>query len=210
MTQADFGSVANGYQALKGMLFTPSAPECLERLIDWLEASQINNELLAEARKSQNTLIDLECDFNRMCVGPTRLLVPPYESVYCSVGSQLNTKETVAVADFYQNIGLVIDKNLNEPADYIGNELEFLFCLEALNHQQKEQVNHNESTALDELAQLFISQHLGRWYQDFTYGIEQHTEMTFWRHYAQTLRDFLAQRHNPTISGDNPLSEKRH
>ena len=208
--QTDFGPIANGYQALKGMLFTPSAPESMQQLIDWLETSQANAELLDQARQYQHQPVELECDFNRMCIGPTRLLVPPYESVYRSAGSQLNTKETVAVADFYQQIGLVIDAKLNEPADYIGNELEFLFCVEALLHQQQIQANQAESAALDDLATQFLNQHLGLWYHSFTAGIEQHAQLAFWRSFAQTLREFLAQRHNPIISGDTPQSEQRH
>lgn len=208
--QTDFGPIAKGYQALKGMLFTPSAPESIAQLIDWLEASQANAELLVQAREYQHQLVELECDFNRMCIGPTRLLVPPYESVYRSAGSQLNTKETVAVADFYQQIGLVIDSKFNEPADYIGNELEFLFCVEALLHQQQNQANHDEVDALNDLARQFLNQHLGLWYQSFTAGIEQHSQLPFWRSFAQTLREFLTQRHSPITSGDAPQSEKRH
>lgn len=128
-----------------------------------------------------------------MCIGPTKLLVPPYESVYRDVGRQIHTDRTLEVADFYQQLGLVTDTGFNEPADYIGNELEFLFCAEALRHQQQ---NEDPAAAdeLEQLAQVFLEQHLGTWYQAFAQGISQHARLDFWRCYAQALEDFLTSR----------------
>ncbi|AYV12078.1 TorD/DmsD family molecular chaperone [Shewanella algae] len=193
MTDLDLGPVASGYQALKAMLFAPSSPESLKRLIDWLEQEQRYPELLQQAKQWQSEPLELECDFNRMCIGPTKLLVPPYESVYRDVGRQIHTDRTLEVADFYQQLGLVTDTGFNEPADYIGNELEFLFCAEALRHQQQ---NEDPAAAdeLEQLAQVFLEQHLGTWYQAFAQGISQHARLDFWRCYAQVLEDFLTSR----------------
>ncbi|SDI32227.1 chaperone TorD involved in molybdoenzyme TorA maturation [Ferrimonas sediminum] len=190
----DYGPIASAYHALKGMVFAPSNPESVANLIAYLEASGSNPELLAEAQRHADAPEDLECDFNRMCIGPYRLLVPPYESVYCASGRQINTDDTVKVADFYQNIGLVIDEKLNEPADYIGNELEFLYCVEALVSEHQKQENSDTATALEELAQEFLSLHLGTWYQKFTEGMEKHAQTDFWRLYAGELRRFLSSR----------------
>lgn len=195
MTSTDFGRVATGYQAFKGMLFTPSSPETLKMLISWLEQSEQYPMLLQEARKWLAEPMELECDFNRMCIGPTRLLVPPYESVYRDGGRQLNTDNTSAVARFYQKLGLVIDNKLNEPADYIGNEMEFLFCAEALCHHH----SHTNPAVADELnrmAQRFLQQHLGTWFEDFTNGMSHHAQLKFWDCYAKALADFLATRLN--------------
>ena len=123
MMQTEFGPNAQAFHAFKGMLFEPSNPESLERLIAYFEAQGGAPALLEAAKAHQDNPLELECDFNRMCIGPTRLLVPPYESVYRATGRQINTDKTVAVAEFYQHIGLVVDEGLSEPADFIGNEL---------------------------------------------------------------------------------------
>ncbi len=109
------------------MMFAPSSPESLKRLIDWLEQEQRYPELLQQAKHWQSEPLELECDFNRMCIGPTKLLVPPYESVYRDVGRQIHTDRTLEVADFYQQLGLVTDTGFNEPADYIAMSWSFCF-----------------------------------------------------------------------------------
>lgn len=205
MTSTDFGPVAAGYQALKGMLFTPSSPEALQRLITWLEHNQQYPMLLQEARKWLTEPIELECDYNRMCIGPTRLLVPPYESVYRDGGRQLSTDNTSAVATFYQKLGLVIDNKLNEPADYIGNEMEFLFCAEALRHHHSH-TNPTVANELNQMAQHFLQQHLGTWFEHFTDKMSHHAQLKFWDCYAKALADFLANRLN--IAGAHAPSEK--
>ncbi|MGL5668859.1 MAG: TorD/DmsD family molecular chaperone [Shewanella sp.] len=195
MTSANFGPVAAGYQAFKGMLFTPSNPDTLQLLITWLEHNQQYPMLLQEARNWLAEPMELECDYNRMCIGPTRLLVPPYESVYRDGGRQLNTDNTTAVASFYQKLGLVIDNKLNEPADYIGNEMEFLFCAEALCHHHSH-TNPTVANELNQMAQRFLQQHLGTWFEDFTNGMSHHAQLKFWDCYAKALADFLAKRLN--------------
>ncbi|TKB51022.1 molecular chaperone TorD [Ferrimonas sediminicola] len=194
MMNGEFGPIASAYHAFKGMVFEPSNPESLERLIAHLEAGEGNDALLSEARRHLEAPMELECDFNRMCIGPTRLLVPPYESVHRASGRQINTEETVAVADFYQHIGLVIDEKLSEPADFIGNELEFLYCLEALAHQHRKQGNDDTVAELEALAGEFLDKHLGTWYQAFTDGMREHAQLEFWRLYAVALHQFLSSR----------------
>ncbi|MFQ6371927.1 molecular chaperone [Shewanella sp. YIC-542] len=206
MMDADFGPVASAYQAFKGMMFAPSKPESLQSLILWLEQQHPCSSLLTAARQYADQQLELECDFNRMCIGPYRLLVPPYESVYRTSGRQINTDETVAVADFYQRIGLVPHGGLNEPADFIGNELEFLFCLEALRHQEQDA---EVAAELEQWATDFMAAHLGLWYQEFTQGIETHAQTEFWRLYAIELREFLTSRTAPSIPEDSAPQDKR-
>ncbi|GIU48133.1 TorD/DmsD family molecular chaperone [Shewanella algidipiscicola] len=205
MTKLEFGPVALGYHALKGMLFTPASDESLQQLINWLESQPRYGELLNEARQWHGSSLELECDFNRMCIGPTKLLVPPYESVYRDYGRQIHTERTVAVADFYQQLGLIPDSGFNEPADYIGNELEFLFCAEAMSYQQVQQ-DPQAAAELTLLAQTFLQHHLGTWYQDFTTGMSKHARLKFWTCYAQVLEDFLADRLG-TLEINNPIKK---
>ncbi|TKB52991.1 TorD/DmsD family molecular chaperone [Ferrimonas aestuarii] len=194
MMQTEFGPNAQAFHAFKGMLFEPSNPESLERLIAYFEAQGGAPALLEAAKAHQDNPLELECDFNRMCIGPTRLLVPPYESVYRATGRQINTDKTVAVAEFYQHIGLVVDEGLSEPADFIGNELEFLYCLEVLAHEHAAKGNDATVADINALAQEFFAAHLGTWYQEFVDGMAQQAQLEFWRQYALSLGRFIATR----------------
>jgi TorA maturation chaperone TorD len=71
---------------------------------------------------------EIEYDFNRLFVGPGRLLAAPFESVYANRGKDRVTMSeiTESVREFYLSEKLEI-KDLNtEPDDHIRFELEFI------------------------------------------------------------------------------------
>lgn len=187
-----YGTVASAYSAFKGVIFAPASKEALSQLIGYLQHSGGAPELLAEAQCYFDAPHELEFDFNRMCIGPYKLTVPPYESVYLSHHRELFTEETDRVADWYQELGLIPDGGLNEPADFIGHELEFLYCLHALKSEYTKQGREDANIELDRMANEFMQQHLGKWYQAFTSDMEREAKLNFWRLYAIALRQFLS------------------
>ncbi|QYJ97911.1 molecular chaperone TorD family protein [Shewanella alkalitolerans] len=193
-----YGPTAMAYHAFKSMMFAPSDTQAVAGLIAYLEQETPDSPLLIEARKFSDDASELEFDFNRMCIGPYKLLVAPYESVYLSGNRQLFTEETLRVAEFYQQIGLVIDDSFNEPADFIGNELEFLYCLHAMASEQQALGQTSYAEELLSLADEFIQAHLGRWIVPFCEGITQHAKQAFWRLFAETLVQFINQQAHTT------------
>lgn len=183
-----YGPMATAYFAFKSMIFFPSEAEALQGLITYLESNNPQSPLLVEANKFIDDASELEFDFNRMCIGPYKLLVAPYEGIYRSGNHVINTDETVEVADFYQQIGLVIDDKFNEPADFIGNELEFLYCVHALASEQRQANNLDTANELDAIADEFVNKHLGVWINPFCEGIKQHAQHDFWREFAVELQ----------------------
>ncbi|GIU25114.1 hypothetical protein TUM4644_20160 [Shewanella colwelliana] len=190
-----YGPTATAYHAFKSMMFAPSDLNALAGLIAYLQQARPESPLLSEAMKFSSDSSELEFDFNRMCIGPYKLLVAPYESVYLSGNHQIFTEETVKVAQFYQQIGLIIDDSFNEPADFIGNELEFLYCLHAMASEQHALDKHEYVAALHELANEFLEMHLGRWITPFCEGIIQHATQAFWREFAKELLHFINEQH---------------
>jgi len=188
MTPA-YGADAAAYGAFKSMLFAPGTPQAIESLIEVLEARGGEVELVASARAALAAPEQLEFEFNRMCIGPYRLSVPPYESVWRSGAREIWNRFTTEVALHYERIGLVIDDSLREPADFIGNELEFLYCVRAL------QVQHAEDPeALSELCAIhddFLRAHLSQWYGDFCAALVADARLPFWRLYGEALARFL-------------------
>jgi TorA maturation chaperone TorD len=189
-----YGPMATAYFAYKSMIFAPSGTEALTGMIAYLEANRPDSALLTEAKKFVDDSSELEFDFNRMCIGPYKLLVAPYEGVYRSGNHVMNTDETVRVAEFYQEIGLVIDEKFNEPADFIGNELEFLYCVHALASEQKAANNIDAYDELTAIADEFITKHLGTWITPFCEGINTHAQQAFWREFATELHLFITQK----------------
>jgi TorA maturation chaperone TorD len=188
-----YGPMATAYFAYKSMIFAPSGTEALTGMIAYLEANRPDSALLTEAKKFVDDSSELEFDFNRMCIGPYKLLVAPYEGVYRSGNHVMNTDETVRVAEFYQEIGLVIDEKFNEPADFIGNELEFLYCVHALASEQKAANNIDAFDELTAIADEFITKHLGTWITPFCEGVKTHAQQAFWREFATELHLFITQ-----------------
>jgi TorA maturation chaperone TorD len=189
-----YGPMATAYFAYKSMIFAPSGTEALTGMIAYLEANRPDSALLTEAKKFVDDSSELEFDFNRMCIGPYKLLVAPYEGVYRSGNHVMNTDETVRVAEFYQEIGLVIDEKFNEPADFIGNELEFLYCVHALASEQKAANNIDAFDELTAIADEFITKHLGTWITPFCEGVKTHAQQAFWREFATELHLFITQK----------------
>lgn len=67
--------------------------------------------------------------YNRLFVGPAKLVAPPYESCYTNAQGLPMQAETLAVRDFYLRAGLKVrDKNVI-PDDHLGLELEFVCFL---------------------------------------------------------------------------------
>lgn len=192
--KAEYGSVTQAYHAYKSMIFAPSGKEALTGLIAYLETHRPHSPLLVEAQKFVDAdIMELEFDFNRMCIGPYKLLVMPYESVYRTGSKVMNTDDTVKVADFYQEIGLVIDETFNEPADFIGNELEFLYCVHALADEQRMVDNLEAVNELRALGEEFLRTHLGTWITPYCEGIEKHAQQAFWSEFARDMHSFITE-----------------
>ena len=109
----------------KKLTFAPGKHETYEAILLWAK-KQGEATLVDKLKGFSEKLDDLEADFNRMCIGPYRLTVPPYESVWFGT-RVMNTRRTEVVRWFYAQAGLVSNSQFfNEPADYFGYELEFI------------------------------------------------------------------------------------
>ncbi len=181
----------DGYTAFKGLLFAPGCPKALKTLELYLANYQETPTLQILIKESEDKAETLEYEFNRLCVGPYKIPVPPYESVFVSGRRQLLTDETSDVIDAYQEVGLMASPTWGEPADYIGTELEFMSYMESLLLNPKCDGFQKPPAVLRQLADDFLTDHLGKWYQEFTQQIIQHSQHPFWAQYAAALCHFL-------------------
>lgn len=198
-----FRQLAQAYGAFKNVMLRPNQTSSYLDLAHWAKENG-HGELEALATSASQNLIDSEASFNRLCVGPARLLVVPYESVWRSGEAILNNHFTAAVAYAYAEAGLVTAKeDANDMADYFPLELEFLFYLASLEVQQRQAGQEDIANALAETHDIFWSEHLGHWAKGFLELFIKESDSAFWAEFGKTLLLFLIQN-----NGHLPLSEK--
>lgn len=185
---------AAGYYVYKSLFFEVSR-ETLLNLSEYLAMTEPNAPLRELSREMADQSLDLELEYNRLCVGPYRLQAPPYESVYRGPSRETFTRITQEVEAHYQQLGLMGQRASGEPADFFGNELEYLFVLYS-KYQQETGDKAPWAARID----AFLSEHLGQWYTAFLDDIANHTEMPFWREFSVQLKAFI----EPQLATERP------
>lgn len=101
-------------------------------------------------------------DFNKLFVGPGKLLAPPYESYYRNPERIFMQKETMAVRDFYSSAGVNVKRLNSQPDDFIALEFEFIcFLLYKANAHIS---NDPDMTSYYlQLYSEFLDKHLSKW-----------------------------------------------
>lgn len=137
---------------------------------------------LSEVEKiSKGTLESIEFEYNRLFVGPGRLVAPPYESVYRTEHRIVMGDTTLAVRNAYHEIGFRMARETREPDDHIAAELTYLSllqsrCLEALEEREIQEVRR-----LIRAEQAFLHGHLLIWVAEFCRMIQEGTRSAFFK-----------------------------
>ncbi|WP_066303731.1 molecular chaperone [Bacillus sp. FJAT-29814] len=142
---------------------------------DW-GAKAIN---LLETINNQS-LETFQFDYNRLFVGPNKLLASPYESSYTNIEGTVMQAETLKVRNFYYHEGLQVDREGQYPDDHLQFELEFILHL--FRFEEKK-----------DILQLFLHNHLLKWYEAHCRRIEEHSQNGLTLAFAYFLRGFLQQ-----------------
>lgn len=192
-------------RVFKEPLFHAGTPACYHAIALWA-ADNNQSDLARLAKDAVERIDETESDFNRMCIGPYRLSVPPYESVWRSGGRVLNNRYSAAVAHSYAELGLTISGDFREMSDYIGNELEFLFCLAGLAFHARSEDRGDDERELTEMYRRFWAEHLGHWVYDFLGAVQADAREAFWREWSRVLaeelgREFFETALSPYMSG---------
>lgn len=190
MNEAGFVQFADMLFAFKEVMFHAGKASAYEQIAGWAERS--GKQRLAElAKDAAGRLDDVEADFNRMCIGPYRLTVPPYESVWRSNERIMNNIYSAAVEHSYAELGLAVGQAMNEPCDFFAYELEFMYCAAALFSQNKAAGNNENCEVLEEMMWRFWAEHLGHWAGKFLEAFAKDSREEFWREWAVELKSEL-------------------
>lgn len=191
MPELTMKSRAETLSAMKDVLFATGRPESYRKVADWAAANGID-ELKNSALEAAGDVDEAEADFNRMCIGPYRLSVPPYESVWRAAGRMLNNRFSAAVEHSYAELGLTVSRSLNEPCDFFAYEIEFMYCAAALSAANSDAGKAEDAATLAEMFNRFWAEHLGHWAPEFLSALEADARHPFWRAWAHELNARLA------------------
>lgn len=175
-------------EVFKDLFLKPGLASTYRNLSDWAERSGYP-ALAKEAADASAAPEETEAEFNRLCIGPYRLVVIPYESAWVTSSMKLNGPVAADVANFYASAGLTSASMFNELPDFFGNELEFLYFLEAVAEETR-QKEHSEQLLkeIEGLSKSFRSEHFDKWYEAFLNAIAENTDQSFWKEASEALK----------------------
>jgi TorA maturation chaperone TorD len=132
---------------------------------------QIGHSLASYTQVEPFEFMQMCFEFNRLFVGPTSPLAPPYESVYLSQDRLVMREQTLEVRRMYQSENLMATLQGTTPDDFIATELEFAAYL--LNRASQELSEENPAKGLEYLDfyNLFMQEHPRRWLQLFATAV---------------------------------------
>lgn len=205
MTVSQIDSFVSALKLFKEPVFHPAKASVYEELGIWAQKYDRQDLALACAQAASDT-DEAEAEFNRMCIGPYRLTVPPYESVWRTGRRVLNNRFSAAVQYSYEEIGLAVG-DMNEPVDFFGYELEFCYATHAFASAYEKEGKTQEAELLREAASRFWAEHLGHWAGKFLEAMQQDARHPFWRAWTQALSELLTVQHKDialsnTMSGE--------
>lgn len=176
----------NTLRVFKELFLNPGREQTYRDLCDWAKLngqSRLENLSKESAKEKDET----EAEFNRLCIGPYKLVVIPYENAWRGQGKALNGRIAADVADFYASAGLSSNSSLNEYPDFFGNELEFIYFLEALREEESEKGNFKLVKQIDDLQNAFREEHFDFWYRPFLEKLAAETRLEFWKEVSEVL-----------------------
>ena len=127
----------------------------------------------------------LEVEYNRLFVGPDKVLAPPYESYYRTDVAEIRLKTLKGpaeqqVKEFYRTFGLVMTDAFYELADHIAVELDFLSYLNLMEARAWKAENQEEVQRIRQGYDIFLRNHLKKWFASFAKDVATHARISFY------------------------------
>ena len=155
----------------------------------------INPDCISSVQKMQDSLKkystqDLLIEYARLFIGPFKIEVPPYSSLYLGEKT-LMSNVTIWVLEYYKNAGLDFDKNVKDLPDHIAVETEFLYYLLFNEINELNAGNIENMRKFHDLLVYFINKHYRVWVPVFCNKIVEKTQNDFYRALAVCYEKFV-------------------
>lgn len=132
--------------------------------------------------------LELAADFCDLFLKSDKDAALPYASIYIGKSGLLNDEPAIKMEAVMAHHGVAVDKSLNEPADHLAIELDFLGNM-IIRSNELEQEKHLDQALLDQ--EVFIRQHLLSWVPQFSQRCQQYDQFGFYAAVAALLEAFL-------------------
>lgn len=162
---------------LTGLGENPSLSEPIKAFVDTLNKLQVR----------EDAQLELSADFCDLFLKTDKHGALPYASMYIGTSGLLNDQPAQDMADLLTRHGIAVNKDLNEPADHLAIELDFLGNLIIRSNELENEAHMN--SALHEQAE-FINRYLMSWLPKFAQKCQQFDEFGFYSAAANLLHAF--------------------
>lgn len=170
--------------------------EGIQSLIDYIELLGESGKTLIPSAGRYCDIVEhiapedldrLEFEYNRLFVGPGRLIAPPYESVYRTADHLVMGETALEARKAYREIGLDARNAGREPEDHIAIELEYLTELQKKCLASLEMADNGEVARIVRLELDFLENHLMCWVFEFCQRIIEGTRLELFGALAEVL-----------------------
>lgn len=172
------------YEPDRKMFLEENVPNNLGKLLNSIDPSLAEKAAKLRSSFQESAEEDLKVDYAALFVGPFELQAPPYGSVYLEKSGTVQGESTIAVQHFYEQHGLTLD--IQEPADHIAIELEFMSLL---SRREAEAISLGDVQEKENLfeAQVQFFERFMVWVPDFCSRIEKYAHTDYYRSLGQCL-----------------------
>ena len=162
---------------LSGLGENPSLEAPINSLIDGLNRLQTR----------EDAQLELSADFCDLFLKSDKHGALPYASMYIGESGLLNDKPANDMAELLKKHNVAVSEGLNEPADHLAIELDFLGNLIIRSNELESEAHINN--ALLEQAD-YLNQHLMTWLPQFEKKCQEYDEFGFYAAVATLLIAF--------------------
>lgn len=117
---------------------------------------------------------------------------PPYETNYGRAHIFMQAQQLSDIAAFYRAFFMDVSDTVQERADHIGIELEFMHFLTYKEAYARQHHGEEQGQICVDAQQKFLREHLGRWAPVLARMIRRRTKQGVYSALAALLEDFLA------------------
>lgn len=132
-------------------------------ICDLLDGATQTLKNVQDIAQQEDAVEMLTREYTLLFLGPEKLPVPIWESVYFDRDSLLFTADTLSVRNAYRASGFISKGYPNMPDDHIATELSFLAELSQRACNAQESGNSRDVGETLQSQLTFLEQHLGRW-----------------------------------------------
>lgn len=196
---------SNCFKLLAACFYEPDKKMFLEeKVTDNLSEllKSINSELGESAKDIKNDFENsseerLKIDYAALFVGPFQLLAAPYGSIYLEAGGRVLGESTLAVQKCYEEAGLSLA--IQEPADHIAIELEFMHYLAVQEAEATSSGQAKDAQILKTIQSQFLNQFMA-WVPEFCERIEKGAQTNYYKGLGRCLASFYMYCKNEDIT----------